>query len=71
MVVNGNQRIGLYPSLDEALDRRRRSGHPVGSVYLRIRDGEPLARLVKSPELYPVQEKFPGKDTNGEVEWTN
>jgi hypothetical protein len=47
MVVCGRRRVGLYPSLDEALDRRHRSGHPIGSVYLRIRDGEPLARLIE------------------------
>jgi len=47
MVVSNDRRIGLYPSLDEALDRRHRSRHPVGSVYVRIRDGEPLARLMK------------------------
>jgi hypothetical protein len=35
----------MYPSLDEALDRRHR--HPVGTEMHRIRDGVLLARYVE------------------------
>jgi len=43
---SGGRRIGLYPSLDEALDRRHRHVCAVGTELHRIRDGALLARFV-------------------------
>jgi hypothetical protein len=50
MVALGGKRIGLYPSLDEALDRKHRWRHPIGSEYFRLRDGAMLARIVSPNE---------------------
>ncbi len=47
----GGRRIGLYPSLDEALDRRHRDVLIVGTELHRIRDGVLLARFVEAKKL--------------------
>jgi hypothetical protein len=41
IAVRKGKRIGLYASLDEALDRK--SDHPVGTELRRLGDGELMA----------------------------
>jgi hypothetical protein len=42
IATHKGKRIGLYASLDEALNRR--NGHPVGTLLVRVGDGELMAR---------------------------
>jgi len=47
----GKRRVGMYPSLDEALDRKHRHVCVVGTELHRIRDGALLARFVEAKKL--------------------
>lgn len=42
IATHKGKRIGLYASLDEALDRK--NGHPVGTQLVRVGDGELMAK---------------------------
>jgi len=45
IATHKGRRIGLYASIDEALDRR--NNHPVGTLLVRVGDGELMAKYAR------------------------
>jgi hypothetical protein len=40
------RRVGIYASLDDALDKKRRHLQPIGTVFIRVVDGAILAKII-------------------------
>ena len=50
IAIFGSRRVGIYASLDDALDKRRRCMHPIGTVFIRVVDGALLAKIIHATQ---------------------